>query len=396
MMKGKVFALQDVNYCGGALHLAASFCRNDRTETVVLHMRKTLRLLTAAALLCVVFALIPGSRAEGTSASGDPTGDGALCAADAAAMLRDLAFGRDGALDLQEFDFTQNGEFDKTDARAALLFACGGIGDMAAFGRRVSTGLNDETIFDRFSYTGIKDDGRGNYQSDTVCVRISHGRAQTSDYHLADIYVQDIACIRTAFSGGKYKGAPTTVHKMFDAETDAVVAVNGDYYTQHYYGPVIRNGEPYLERVTHSWDIAVLLKSGELVTYGYRKLTKEALAELDVYQTWVFGPSLLDEEGRAKTRFRSAVQDANPRSVIGYFEPGHYAFLAVDGRSKTSKGLTMAELSDLCEDLGFTSAYNLDGGQSSVLYAKDGPVNNPYRDGRPISDVIAVCDPRTE
>ena len=33
--------------------------------------------------------------------------------------------------------------------------------------------------------------------------------------------------------------------------------------------------------------------------------------------------------------------------LIGYYEPGHYCFVAVDGRSDKSKGLTMAQLSEL-------------------------------------------------
>ena len=71
------------------------------------------------------------------------------------------------------------------------------------------------------------------------------------------------------------------------------------------------------------------------------------------------------------------MQSANPRSVLGYYEPGHYAFLVVDGRTKESKGVTMQELSQLCETLGFARAYNLDGGRSSVLISTQGFVNEP-------------------
>ena len=111
---------------------------------------------------------------------------------------------------------------------------------------------------------------------------------------------------------------------------------------------------------------------------------------MSVYQTWVFGPALLDENGHAKTKFRSQVQAKNPRSVLGYYEPGHYAFLLVDGRSQSCAGITLADLSQFCEDLGFTSAYNLDGGQSSVLASQSGAIDNPFRDGRAVSDILAI------
>ncbi len=358
-------------------------------------MKKRTATLITIGLFIVLFMAAP-SAAEEAPFCGDLTGDGITSAADAAAMLRGLAFGRLSADDRPDLDFTYNGEIDGMDARAALLYACGGIESLVDFGERVASGLCDESLFDHFSYTGIRDDGEGNYKSDTVSVTISSGRVETSNYHLADIYVQDIACMQTAFSGGVYRGGTATVRKMFDATSGAVIAMNGDYYTQHYYGPIIRNGITYSDRINRSWDIAVLLTNGELLTYNYRELTTEILEGLEVYQSWVFGPALLDAEGHAKTKFRSAVTTANPRSVIGYYEPGHYAFLAVDGRSSKSKGLTMSQLSQLCEDLGFAAAYNLDGGQSSVLLSQDGPINVPYRDGRPISDVLVVCDLQEE
>ena len=130
--------------------------------------------------------------------------------------------------------------------------------------------------------------------------------------------------------------------------------------------------------------------SGVLTVYPYGKLKKAALKEMNAYQTWVFGPSLLDENGHSKTKFRSKVLPRNPRSVLGYYEPGHYAFLLVDGRSQTCEGITLEDLSQFCEELGFTAAYNLDGGQSSVLASPSGAINSPFRDGRAVSDILAI------
>ncbi len=355
-------------------------------------MNKTIRMLPAALLLCFLLIFTVPARAEDSPAYGDLTGGGAITAADAAAMLRGIAFGRLNEQNRPDLDFTKNGQLDKTDARAALLYACGGIDDLVAFGERVASGLCDERLFDRFSYTGIIDERNGNYRSENVSVMVVAGRADASDYTLADIYIQDITCFATAFGGGKFGGGTESVRAMFESVPDALVALNGDFYSLHVYGPVIRNGVVYEGRVTSSWDIGVLLTSGELLTYPYRELTAQELAGMNAYQTWVFGPALLDEEGHAKTSFRSWVTPANPRSVLGYYEPGHYAFLTVDGRSSQSKGMTMKQLSKLCEDLGFTRAYNLDGGQSSVLMAEDGPINDPFRGGRAVSDILVIRD----
>ena len=135
---------------------------------------------------------------------------------------------------------------------------------------------------------------------------------------------------------------------------------------------------------------AVLQSDGVLMTYDHNTLTKDALAAMNAYQTWVFGPALLDENGQPKTKFQSRVQPENPRTALGYYEPGHYAFITVDGRSGASAGMTMTQLSQLCADLGMTRAYNMDGGQSSVLLARDGVLNVPFRDGRSVSDILAI------
>ena len=349
-----------------------------------------LRILITLLLFFLAMPCLSSRAEEEAPYLGDLNGDRAMTAADAAVMLRGIAFGRLGCETHPELDFTRNGEIDGIDARAVLLYTCGGILDWVAFGERVSSGLCDERLFDRFSYSGTLDDGKGNYKSENVSVSIYSGREGSSDYHLADIYVQDIACLVNTFGRGEYFTGPDYVRRMFDATAGAIVAINGDYYSVHQYGPVIRNGVTYIDRITRNWDIAVLLSDGVLLTYAYQTLTKEELLGMDVYQTWVFGPSLLNEHGLAKTTFRTGVMPKNPRSVLGYYEPGHYAFLAVDGRTRQSRGMTIEELSQLCELLGFSCAYNLDGGQSSVLITNAGPVNNPYNDGRPISDIIAV------
>jgi len=57
----------------------------------------------------------------------------------------------------------------------------------------------------------------------------------------------------------------------------------------------------------------------------------------------------------------------------------------------------MEQLSQLCEDLGFARAYNLDGGRSSILLSQTGFVNEPYKGGRTTSDIIAIRElPQTE
>ena len=76
--------------------------------------------------------------------------------------------------------------------------------------------------------------------------------------------------------------------------------------------------------------------------------------------------ALLDENGKAQEDFSASnVENANPRSVLGYFEPGHYCFVQVDGRGsrsklekgKTSRGMELTVLAEFMENLGCKAAY---------------------------------------
>ena len=126
-----------------------------------------------------------------------------------------------------------------------------------------------------------------------------------------------------------------------------------------------------------------------MATFADEDFDLEAESEKGIWQVWSFGPMLLDN-GQPMTEFNSDVQRANPRSAIGYFEPGHYCFVQVDGRIESSRGMTLEELSLLFADLGCTVAYNLDGGQSSGIVWQGQLQSYPYN--RPVSDIIYVSE----
>ena len=54
--------------------------------------------------------------------------------------------------------------------------------------------------------------------------------------------------------------------------------------------------------------------------------------------------------------------------------------------------MTLQQLSQLFYRLGCAAAYNLDGGQSSEMVFLDGFVNQPYKGGRSVSDIVFIAD----
>lgn len=210
-------------------------------------------------------------------------------------------------------------------------------------------------------------------------------------YYVTDIYLRDIHCLRTAAAKSFQSSARDEVAKIAE-RANALAAISGDMFNHHKHRLVIRNGTVYDTKLYSNWDVCFLYLDGTMETMTAAEYKKATLRD-DVWQAWQFGPSLLDENGKALSKFpTSDIKVQNPRSVIGYYEPGHYCFVTVDGRQKHSKGLEMYELANLMESLGCKVAFNLDGGESASLYWNGGIYSKPCNDGRDMSDIVYVID----
>lgn len=129
--------------------------------------------------------------------------------------------------------------------------------------------------------------------------------------------------------------------------------------------------------------------------YGYLwsgTIDRQQLIDKGAYQSWEFGPSLLDENGKAKTSFLAGdyIYESHPRTAVGYYEPGHYCFFLVDGRQTTSRGMFLDEMAKLFEDLGCKAAYNLDGGHCSFMTFRGKIAHHPYKPEQEITDGIFI------
>ena len=226
------------------------------------------------------------------------------------------------------------------------------------------------------------------YQSDTIRIAIRKYSENGIAYQVADIWINDISSFRTAFAKDQYG---IGIHDGFlttSRANEAIVSINGDYYGARQKGVVIRNGMLYRDSV--NGDVCVLYEDGVMETYTASEFNINDAVSRKAVQAWNFGPHLL-EGGQPMTKFNSTVGVANPRAAIGYYEPGHYCFVTVDGRQAGySKGMTMTQLSQLFYDLGCVAAYNLDGGQTAMMAFQGELVNKPYNGGRPSSDIIYI------
>ena len=230
------------------------------------------------------------------------------------------------------------------------------------------------------------------YTSPDVSITVDEVNEENLTYYVADIYVRDITCFQTALANNTYgSGFRDSIEDMA-VLNNALLAVNGDYYGNTTEGVVIRNGVIYRANPTDC-DVCVLYYDGSMKVMPGSSFSVEEAVEDGAWQAWTFGPALLDAGGNPITAFASTsrITNANPRTAIGYYEPGHYCLVVVDGRGESS-GISLPRLSRLFDTLGCNAAYNLDGGNSSIMVWGNEVINNPSGGGRESSDALLIAE----
>lgn len=227
------------------------------------------------------------------------------------------------------------------------------------------------------------------YRSHDVSITIERHSNEDTVWFVADIYLRNVESYRTALARDVFgKGYHEWPLKMAQ-EKNAILAISGDYCGTRTKGVVVRNGVVY--RKTTFKDVCLLYYDGVMETMPAKQFNADAAIARGVYQAFSFGPALLDANGKAMEEYDTEIERVNPRCAIGYYEPGHYCFVVVDGRqSGYSRGMTIQQLAQTFEALGCKAAYNLDGGKTAVMIFDGKKVNTPADGGRKISDIVYI------
>ena len=246
---------------------------------------------------------------------------------------------------------------------------------------------------EHFSETVVENEW--SYRSPTLSVSVTayeHPEAYPKlSYYVADLYLTNIRQLQSAYAvEGKTYSSPGTIV----SETGGIVGINGDMLVKQVWGFVARNGE-VLNYEEPLYDVCMLYTDGRMETCAPFTYSAETLVESDVlWQVWQFGPMLLDKDGKPMETFNAdrTLISPQPRTAIGYSEPGHYCFVVVDGRDPMhSDGADFPTLAQIMSDLGCKAAYNLDGGASTVMVFDGKEVNQQIYD-RFLCDMIVVCE----
>lgn len=264
------------------------------------------------------------------------------------------------------------------------------------------------------SETGAKPKAEGytsetTYQDSTIQVEITSGREYDCDYWVADIVIQDPSQLRTMAAGKDRNFAFNSTEDALGLakKSRAVVAINGDYYTDAARGGrgfVIRQGTLYLNKLEAAgkssklMDILLVDEDGDF--HGlHRPADGEIPQRIDgkrILNAFAFGPILV-EDGKRVTDYGGAERwvemkhsETMQRMCICQVGPLHYKVICCSGRSYGQPGLTLDNLARIAEAEGVQIAYNLDGGDSTLLYFNGDRVNNSNKRSslRALHDII--------
>ncbi|MBQ9263633.1 MAG: phosphodiester glycosidase family protein [Clostridia bacterium] len=251
----------------------------------------------------------------------------------------------------------------------------------------------------------VEDKNSWSYEDPTISVTIETGRTKGNmgcDYWIATIKIQDPSQLRTASKSGfdrsdHVKG--TTLAKRMNA----VLAINGDYYSYTAKPFVLRQGQMFVNLLDGERDILLIDEDGDF--HGLKLPQKEDITGVEaegetVYEiegkriinAFNFGPILvLDGKVYEKMALRAdmAAKDRKQRMAIAQSGPLEYKCICCGPPARGSYGMTLMDFAKLVAKQNVQIAYNLDGGDSTMMIFNGKKINDKKnKSTRDIVDII--------
>lgn len=246
--------------------------------------------------------------------------------------------------------------------------------------------FTDEVVITENSYTSPE-------VSITIETVVTGEGSSKITYYVADVYIASLDNFKTYTAHGQMNYFDTQPATEMAAEANAIFAISGDFLTYQKSGFLMRNGEIYVS--DRNYSICVLYPDGTMETHDRGTYQIQDILDRNPLQVWSFGPVLLDANGQPRSSYdiSDAVSYPNPRSAIGYYEPGHYCLVIVDGRQDGhSAGMRIPQLAQVFADLGCTCAYNLDGGGTAVMLFNGEIYSRQSNGGRDLGDILLITE----
>ena len=235
-------------------------------------------------------------------------------------------------------------------------------------------------------------DGAG-YHDDSLDIRIETFRRDDTTVMAVYVTVADPSQLRTGVAGNWRSKKTAPVAKTLE-KYGGVLGINGDYYTYHSQGIVVRNTEMVRCNPVKGRETLIIDENGVFTILS--PTTQEAFDAFEgqVVHAFCFGPGLVID-GQPLTDLSTVSMDngkgkKTQRIAIGQLGPLSYLILTCEGpENEGSVGFDLLQMAALCKELGCINAYNLDGGSSSTVAMRGEKINaRSSNKVRYVSDII--------
>ncbi len=232
------------------------------------------------------------------------------------------------------------------------------------------------------------------YVDESISVKIYEGRYADTDYMYAHVKISHPSQLRTAPADVKatnkkvtFRSSATARGRLVAKEANAVIAMNGDYYTKDECKVVLRMGTQYRNNADGLRDLLIIDKNGD---FSYLNAPTKAdyaayyeANQANLYQVFCFGPVLVENgvnliPANYENGYIGAQKNAQRAAFCQLGELEYMMVVCYGNQTKGNKGMTIPEFATVCDmagrelkpETGCKLAFNLDGGNSTALLFK--------------------------
>ena len=240
------------------------------------------------------------------------------------------------------------------------------------------------------------------YEDESLTVTMERVKVGDSTFNVARVKIAHPSQLRTGLANEK--GTKNNKISTMAKNHNAVVAIGGDFFADAKNGYIVRQYKEFRKSPKSVYDMLLVDNNGDfhIVLRSDAEelkslLTSETLTFPNIFN---FGPALI-KDGVLLEAPQYYVDNGNryniksksePRCAIGQLGELEYMFVVVDGRRKNSDGCSTDELGQWMFEQGCVQAYNLDGGNSALMwFGGENYSDKTTKNERAVSDFIYIA-----
>lgn len=239
------------------------------------------------------------------------------------------------------------------------------------------------------------------YQDDSLTVTMERVKVGDSTFNVARVKIAHPSQLRTGLENEK--ASRNNKISSMAKKHNAVVAIGGDFFADAKNGYIVRQYKEFRKSPKSVYDMLLVDNKGDfhIILRSDAEELKALLTseELTFPNIFNFGPALIKDGVLLETpqyyidngnRY-NIKSKSEPRCAIGQMGELEYMFVVVDGRRKDSDGCSTAELAEWMFSQGCQQAYNLDGGNSALMwFGGENYSDKTTKNERTVSDFIYI------